>query len=121
MSGLMAKFIANLIPYFAFLWSLNLLLFYETLYEEYYTNDPKHKLIVPYAIIGVTSLFIILPIRTIINKCLADNSEDAVTYKYEDFMLKFPTDYDRENPVTKNDAFIKLLEHRIQTEKNAEE
>lgn len=36
-------------------------------------------------------------------------------------MMKFPTDYDRENPVTKNEAFIKLLEHRIQTEKNAEE
>lgn len=113
MSGLMAKFIANLIPYFAFLWSLNLLLFYRTLYKEYYTDDPRHKLIVPYVIIGVTSLSIILPIRTIINKCLADNSEDAVTYKYEDFMQKFPTDYDRENPVTKNDAFIKLLEHRI--------
>eukprot|EP00347_Sterkiella_histriomuscorum_P022863 403336874 len=121
MSGLMAKFIANLLPYFAFLWSLNLLLFYRTLYKEYYEDDPRQKLIVPYAIIGLTSFFIILPVRTIINRCLADNTEDALTYKYDDFMLQFPTDYDRENPVTKNEAFIKLLEHRIQKEKNSVE
>lgn len=72
----MAKFIANLLPYFAFLWSLNLLLFYRTLYTEYTTDDPKNKLIVPYVIIGITSLFILLPIRTIINRCLIDDSLD---------------------------------------------
>jgi hypothetical protein len=41
MSGLMAKFIANLLPYFAFLWSLNLLLFNRTLYKEFYDQDPR--------------------------------------------------------------------------------
>ena len=113
MSGLMAKFIANLLPYFAFLWSLNLLLFYRTLYQEYYTSEPRNKLIVPYAVIGTTGLFILLPIRTMINRCLNNSGEDTTTDKYDDFYNKFPTDYDRENPVTKNEAFMRLLEHRI--------
>lgn len=108
----MAKFIANLLPFFAFLWSLNLLLFYRTLYREY-VDDPEKKLIVPFAIIGATSAFILLPIRTIINRCFANEGEEQVKEKYEDFQLKFPTDYDRENPVTKNDAFIRLLDNFI--------
>jgi hypothetical protein len=78
MSGLMAKFIANLLPYFAFLWSLTLLLFYKTLYEDYHVDSQKRRLIVPYAIIGLTSLFILLPIRTIINRCLAENLTDEI-------------------------------------------
>jgi hypothetical protein len=78
MSGLMAKFIANLLPYFAFLWSLTLLLFFRNIYDEYDVKDPKTKLIVPYVIIGLTCLFILLPIRTVINRCLEETIEDAV-------------------------------------------
>ena len=33
MSSLMPTFFANLLPYFAFIWSLDLLLFYRTLYR----------------------------------------------------------------------------------------
>jgi hypothetical protein len=77
MSGLMAKFIANLLPYFAFLWSLNLLLFYRTLYKEYYHGEIQNKLIVPYSIIAACSLFIIFPVRTIINRCLENFGEQA--------------------------------------------
>lgn len=113
MSGLMAKFIANLLPYFACLWALNLLLFYRTLYYEFYNHNSKDKLIVPYAVIATAGLFILLPIRTIINRCLSNMGEDATKVDYDDFYSKFPTDYDRENPVTKNEAFIKLLEHKI--------
>jgi hypothetical protein len=35
--------------------------------------------------------------------------------------MKFPTDYDRENPVTKNEAFFRFLENRIKNVKNEEE
>jgi hypothetical protein len=38
------------------------------MYREY-TGEEGSKLIVPYATIGFTSLFILLPIRTCINKC----------------------------------------------------
>ena len=117
----MAKFIANLLPFFAFLWALNLLLFNRTLYSVYYDNDPRFKLIVPYAIIGIASLFILFPVRTIINNCLKSDGIDILNYKFDDFYLKFPTDYERENPVTKNDAYIKMIEYKIQREKNAEE
>jgi len=116
----MAKFIANLLPYFAFLWSLNLLLFYRTLYKNYYSVEYSDKLIVPYAIIATCSLFILLPVRTIINRCLENMGEQPTHEKYRDFYSKFPTDYDRENPVTKNEAFVKLLEHKMLTEKNAD-
>ncbi|CDW71822.1 phage head-tail family partial [Stylonychia lemnae] len=120
MSGLMAKFIANLLPYFAFLWSLNLLLFYRTLYKDFYKGETQGKLIVPYAIIATCSLFILLPVRTLINKCLENLGEQPTSEKYNDFYSKFPTDYDRENPVTKNEAFVRLLEHKMLTEKSAE-
>jgi hypothetical protein len=40
---------------------------------------------------------------------------------YDDFVLKFPTDYERENPVTKNDSAVKLLERRIKQAKTTEE
>ena len=117
----MAKFIANLLPYFAFLWSLNLLLTYRKMYDEFEVESQRLRMICPIVIISVTSFFIVLPIRTIINKSLSndlDNEED--NQKYDEWRLKFPTDYDRENPVTKNEAFINLLELRIKTEQNNE-
>jgi hypothetical protein len=36
-------------------------------------------------------------------------------------VLKFPTDYERENPVTKNDAAVKMIERRIKQAKTSEE
>lgn len=124
MSDTMAHFIANLIPYFAFLWALNLVLFYKTLYSEFFnvdTEETNKRLIVPFAAIGFASLFIILPVRTMINACFKNDGEEFSKYKYEDYYLKFPTDYDRENPVTKNDAFIRLIEFKIQNEKSEHE
>jgi len=85
MSGLMAKFIANLLPYFAFLWSLNLLLFYKTLYKDYYNGETQEKLIVPFAIIAACSLFIVFPVRTIINRCLENLGEQPTHELYNDF------------------------------------
>lgn len=32
--------------------------------------------------------------------------------------MKFPTDYDRENPVTKNEGFLRVLEKRINDEQS---
>ena len=83
MSGLMALFIANLIPFFAFLWSLSLLLLYKTMYNDYTSNSGSY-LYVPYAVIAFTSLFIILPIRTAINRCFLNVGEDDLNQLYQD-------------------------------------
>lgn len=118
----MALFIANLLPFFAFLWSLSLLLFYRTMYREYTNKDEiTEKLIVPYAAIAFTSLMIILPIRTCINKCFENEGTDENNETYEQNVLKFITDYDRENPITKHEASIKFLEKRIGQAKNDED
>lgn len=86
MSGMMAKFIANLLPYFAFLWSLNLLLFNRTLYDEFYESDPRRKLIIPYITIGVASFFIVFPVRSLINACSnQDANSGSTNEKYDDF------------------------------------
>ena len=34
--------------------------------------------------------------------------------------MKFPSDYDRENPVTKNEGFLRVLEKRIKDESSEE-
>ena len=73
MSGSMAMFIAGLVPYFAFLWALNLLLFNKALYTDYYNEENKKKFIVPYLALAITGLYIVLPIRTITYKCSSSN------------------------------------------------
>ena len=122
MSGMMANFFANLLPFFAFLWALNLVLFYRTLYIEYYFKDENKdtkiltKTLEPIIIVSVAALFFVLPIRTIINKCLNNSGEELHKAKYDEFFLKFPTDYDRENPVTKNEGFLRVLDRKIHDE-----
>ncbi len=72
MSGLMAKFFGSLLPFFALLWAIDLLLFYRTLYRELFGITELTKLIPPLGAIGVAILLILLPIRTCINKCYED-------------------------------------------------
>lgn len=106
----MSNFMANLVPFFAFLWALSLVLFNKTLYESYYQGEAKQKLIVPIIIVAIAAFEQIIPIRTIINKCLDKRDEDVVQVTYDQCLMKFPTDYERENPVTKNEAFLKFLD-----------
>lgn len=69
MSGLMAKFFANLLPYIAMLWSVVLLLFYRTLYRDLFDNEDFAKVVPPLAAVVLAGLLLILPVRTCINKC----------------------------------------------------
>ena len=50
-----------------------------------------------------------MPIRTIINKCLDSNKALRNNTKYQDKFLNFTSDYDRENPVTKQEGFLRLI------------
>ena len=122
MSGEMTMFFANLLPWVAFLWALNLVLFYKTIYEQYFNDSDEIRIIVPLIAISITSLFILLPIRTIINKCVMKKlEEEEVVGKeptYIDYYPDFITDYERENPVTKNEGMDKWLAKKIDMEKD---
>ena len=78
MSGTMVFFMANLVPFFAFLWALSLVLFNKTLYKHFYNDEAENKLIVPIIIVAIAAFEQIIPIRTIINKCLDRRDDDIV-------------------------------------------
>jgi hypothetical protein len=69
MSGLMANFFANLLPYIAFLWALSLALFYRKIMLDRF-NGGEIKVVPMWAMLGYSGLFIILPVRHWINKCI---------------------------------------------------
>ena len=67
-----------------------------------------------------TIFLILLPIRTFINRCSEDiNSKEKKTY--DELFVDFTSDYDRENPVTKNEGMMRIMEKKIQSAKNEEE
>ena len=71
MSGLMAKFFANFLPFIALLWALDLLIVYRILYRDIFFITDVRKLIPSFVCIGFVGLFIFSPIRTCINSCFA--------------------------------------------------
>lgn len=117
MGAFMVTFIANMLPYFIFLWAISFTLFFNKLFTTQYPDDPDAGLkeIIPcFIALAIVIIFVILPIRTCINKCIKPEMPDEMTYmeKFEDFT----TDYDCENPVTKKEGDIRLIE--LRTEKN---
>lgn len=120
MSGLMARFFANLLPYFSLLWSIDLLLFFRTIYIDIFIVTNFSKILPPLAAVLFTIFLILLPIRTFINRCSEDiNSKEKRTY--DELFVDFTSDYDRENPVTKNEGMMRIMEKKIQSAKNEEE
>ena len=78
------------------------------------------KILPPLAAVLFTIFLILLPIRTFINRCSEDiNSKEKRTY--DELFVDFTSDYDRENPVTKNEGMIRIMEKKIQSAKNEEE
>lgn len=69
MSSLMVKFFANLVPYIALLWALDSILVFRKLYREVFYITNLVKVFPSLACIGFAILFILIPVRTIINNC----------------------------------------------------
>lgn len=68
-------------------------------------------------------LFILVPVRTIINRCLDASKALSNANKYDEMFLTFASDYDRENPVSKQQGFLRLIDFKInaaKTEDNEE-
>ena len=69
LSSLMPTFFANLIPYYALIWSLDLMLFYRTLFNELFGVSSPVKAAPALGILIFTIFIILLPIRSFINRC----------------------------------------------------
>jgi hypothetical protein len=53
---------------------------------------------------------VIFPFRLVINACSKKDSDlEESESKYEDYCLKFPTDYDKKNPLTAKQGYERLL------------
>ena len=68
LSSLMPSFFANLLPYFAFLWALDLLLFYRTLYRQLFGIYSIGKMAPALVALAFSIFMILFPVRTCINK-----------------------------------------------------
>jgi hypothetical protein len=66
----------------------------------------------PLGALGFVGLFLLLPIRSCLNRCCKGQAAEATNF-YENVFHTFPTDYDRENPVTKMEGMKRLMEKKI--------
>jgi hypothetical protein len=70
-------------------------------------------MIIPYISIGLSSLFIIFPIRSVLKKFSNSNQALGETVLYEDKFTGFPTDYDKENPITSKSGILREIKLKI--------
>jgi hypothetical protein len=119
MSGMVIMFLSNLVPYFALLWGLSYFCIFDVILTEGRFGGERNLVseAVPIATLSFAALFVLLPVRTMINSCMADegtlnkNSNETYTKSFE----KFTCDYDRENPVTKKDGFVRMIEAKLKS------
>jgi hypothetical protein len=77
MSGLMAKFFANFIPIVALMWALDSVLVFRVLFREVFYIKSLVKVGPSLACIIFAILFILVPVRTMINRCFENQSAQA--------------------------------------------
>ena len=112
MSGLMAKFFANFIPVIALLWALDSVLVYRVLYREVFYITSLVKVGPSLGCIIFVILFLVIPIRTMINNCFKNQSAMA-DKTYDEISDNFVTDYDIENPISKTEGIIRMMEKKL--------
>lgn len=112
MSSLMAEFFANMIPYVALMWALALVCFTQSLLRDFFDRTDLKHLYAPLSSLLFVALFLILPIRTCLNRCCKSETVEAEE-KYDEIYHTFHTDYDCENPVTKKDGMKRMMERKI--------
>lgn len=120
MSGMMAKFFANFIPFIALLWALDSVLAYRILYREVFHLTHIGKIIPSLICIAFVILFLLLPIRTCINSRFANQDVNAGK-EYKQVASNFQSDYDIENPVSKTEGLLRVMELKIETAGTDEE
>lgn len=119
MSGLMAMFFANFMPIIALMWALDSVLVYRVLYREVFYITDLRKSGPSIACIVFALLYIFVPVRTLINSCFKNTAEADKTY--DEVYSKFITDYDCENPMTKSEGMIRIMEKKLSSADISEE
>ena len=71
MSGLMPRFFANFMPVIALMWALDLFLVSRVLYREIWYITSFYKILPPLICLAAVILFLILPIRSVVNLCFS--------------------------------------------------
>ncbi len=61
----------------------------------------------------LTAIFLLIPVRTLINSLVPKNMALLNESVYSEQMLGFYTDYDKENPVTRKDGCLRVLKAKI--------
>jgi hypothetical protein len=117
MSGLIANFFANLLPWLALIWSISLALFYRTIFSDLMELPGKKREIPMWVMLGYSAIFALFPIRVCINRCLEKKIENiGGVSKYEELIHKFNSDYMRENPITEKEGQLKFFDKMIENE-----
>jgi hypothetical protein len=61
---------------------------------------PTKTIVIPYLSIAFSALFLIIPIRSLLNHITDEHKALEEVEKYEEKAIYFVTDYDKENPLT---------------------
>ena len=112
LSGLMAKFFANFIPFVALLWALDSVIVYRILYREIFYIKSMQKVGPSLASILFVVFFLFIPVRSFIN-WLFRNQQATADKSYEQVADDFLSDYDIENPVTKTEGILRVMEIKM--------
>ena len=66
------------------------------------------------ASLGFAIICIFCPYRWMINKCIEKNEALESEIKYRDVFLTFSTDYDKENPLTAQKGYLRIIEIQME-------
>lgn len=109
----MPLFFANVIPWIGLVWSLSLALFYRKIFSVLFEEDhtkANDRTIPLWITLFFTVVYLLFPIRTLINKSYQQEDFTGIGARYYDqLMTKFASDYKRENPATRKQGLIEFL------------
>lgn len=120
LSGLMAKFFANILPIIALMWALDSLLVYRILYREIFYIKNIIKIGPSIACVIIVIIFILVPVRTLINNCFKNHTAEAPK-TYDEAFADFLADYDSENPMSKSEGMIRIMQKKLASSDITEE
>lgn len=69
----------------------------------------------------IVTIYIFFPVRSLISKCVGENEALLDESNYGTKYLFFPTDYDRENPVTKQQGELRFIQAQLKQMENEKE
>jgi hypothetical protein len=130
-SDLMAVFFSNFMPwivlsqciaYFVFMNKIkegypNLVESLENAAAEYKAPLSDQTLQTPLIALIIVGVCLVSPIRWVINKCINADKALENDKEYTELINAFPTDYDKENPLTIKKGQLRLLELQLEKAK----